>query len=922
MSMSPEQPTRLAIVGADLKFIRPLISRFESSPLFEVKVDEWPKFREHDPIVTEKTLTWAETVVCEWAGPNAVIASRSKRPDQRLIVHLHRMELSHPEWRDINIDAVDLVITVGPHYRRRVLKTTGWPEDKVVVVPNFIDEAEFALPKLEGSRFRLGMIGFASARKGLDFALDILAEVRRHDQRFELFLKGPSPWGHKWVEDRPDELAFFAEIRKRLEEDPLVSEAVTFDPPGPDVGPWLQKIGFVLSTSDDESFHLSPAEGMASGAVPVIRPWPGADEIYDPDWVVDDPVAMAERILSIGGDEDLWRSLGECAQLEVLAKYRLDHVSQLWTSIALRPGDHRLRIGMVSRRNTSQDPEQRALITSLDSVGHEVSVIFSESLGVGLPQDVSVTSAEARLPRSLWKRLARRLRRLNASKGGQDEALLRAFAKAGPDIVYPHRAEDIALADRLGVPVLRQPEWPAPELDLVFLAPHRPELALPAGALSGEPCHIADWPASSRQPERHEGKSVAIAYRVTPTSPGRYLESALRRSGASVTVLNGVLDWDQVPADAAFVVVVESPYPALDVRGTEKGAPVFFWVHHGEHHLAANLRLTDRYSASAVLLAHSWHLAHRFPVPVHRFPFAVPEEFVDEPRPWFERSFDVAMVGAGIGGSGGRYNRRREIVKSLQADSSIRSKFAYGLPPEEMWALYGDARIVVNDGGPRHFPITMRVFEALGSGALLLTEDQPGTDVMLKRGRQYVPIEEDVVRQVRSLLQETTSAAIASDGHEWSLSRHTYAHRVDRLFELAAESSATGPQAHRASYPPLTPLAALIDRDVEVQQLAVFGQVDEMGLEDRAIRVGDAPHLAERSIDAVVIGAGLVEDLRTAVLAARGYVYSDKQHSAAIQEILAADRPEAEITLKSGLLSADIGGAHYQMRPADNPQSQ
>ena len=37
----------------------------------------------------------------------------------------------------------------------------------------------------------------------------------------------------------------------------------------------LRGVDWVLSTSDDESFHLSPAEGMASGAVPAVLPWPG-----------------------------------------------------------------------------------------------------------------------------------------------------------------------------------------------------------------------------------------------------------------------------------------------------------------------------------------------------------------------------------------------------------------------------------------------------------------------------------------------------------------------------------------------------------------------------------------------------------------------------------------------------------------------
>ena len=338
MSSPPEQPgttRRLAVVGTDLKFIRPLLTRFEATGRFRVRVDEWPKFRAHDPESTEEILAWADIVVCEWAGPNAVLASRAKRPNQRLVVRLHRMELSHPEWREIDISAVDLVVAVGPYYRRRIIEVTGWPESKVTVIPNFVDEEALALPKTDDARFHLGMIGYASSRKRLDLALDLLTEVRRREPRYRLRLKGDQPWGLKWVEDRPAEVDFFGRIRRRLDDDADLAGAVSFDPPGSDIGPWLQQIGFIVSTSDDESFHLSPAEGMASGAVPVIRPWPGADEIYEREWVVDGSADQAERIVSLGATEQTWAAAGERARHQVLARYRLGDVTDLWLERAL-----------------------------------------------------------------------------------------------------------------------------------------------------------------------------------------------------------------------------------------------------------------------------------------------------------------------------------------------------------------------------------------------------------------------------------------------------------------------------------------------------------------------------------------------------------------------------------------------------------
>jgi hypothetical protein len=114
-------------------------------------------------------------------------------------------------------------------------------------------------------------------------------------------------------------------------------------------------------------------------------------------------------------------------------------------------------------------------------------------------------------------------------------------------------------------------------------------------------------------------------------------------------------------------------------------------------------------------------------------------------------------------------------------------------------------------------------------------------------------------------------------------------------------------------------LAQLIDLDVDAQQIAVFGNVDPLDLDDRAVRVGDGQGLREKSIDAVVIGDGTIDDLTHAVLAARGYVYAEAAHADEVRGILATHRPDARISTDSDLLRADLGGSGYRMRPADHP---
>ncbi len=63
-----------------------------------------------------------------------------------------------------------------------------------------------------------------------------------------------------------------------------------------DIPTFLQKVGFILSTSDHEGHQVAVAEGMASGCVPVILERPGAREQYSDRWVHASPEAAAVAI--------------------------------------------------------------------------------------------------------------------------------------------------------------------------------------------------------------------------------------------------------------------------------------------------------------------------------------------------------------------------------------------------------------------------------------------------------------------------------------------------------------------------------------------------------------------------------------------------------------------------------------------------
>lgn len=326
------RPLRVGVAGHDLKFFSRLLDYLRSRPDMEIRVDHWAALKAHDEKRSRALADWADVVVCEWCGPNALWYARHKRPGQRLLVRLHRFELYAAWPRQLKIDAVDRVICVSPHYNALTRETTGWPAEKVVTVPNWVDDAQFDRDKLPGAEHHLGMIGIAPSRKRLDLALDVLEELRRDDPRFTLFVKSKLPWEYWWIWQKDEERAHYENVFRRVRRSRLLSGGVVFDTYGRDVASWLRRVGFVLSTSDDESFHLAPAEGMASGAVPALLPWPGAETIYDTRWIHETPSAMAASIAATVA-EGRWEADRALARSQVRAAYGLDEVCRQWTEL-------------------------------------------------------------------------------------------------------------------------------------------------------------------------------------------------------------------------------------------------------------------------------------------------------------------------------------------------------------------------------------------------------------------------------------------------------------------------------------------------------------------------------------------------------------------------------------------------------------
>lgn len=290
--------TTILIAGHDLKFAGFLMDYWTTRGA-KVNIDKWESHAKHDVEKSASLLQTADVVFCEWGLGNAVWYSQNIREDQNLIVRVHSQELFRPFLSQIHHENVDKYIFVGELIRQAAVVSHGVPEDKTVVIPNPVDFEALNLPKKPSSEFALGLVGIVPQSKRLDLALDILERLQVKDDRFYLRIKGKTPEDYPWMKNRPDEMAYYEEQSDRINHlNSLRPNSVIFDGFGADMPEWYRKVGHVLSLSDFESFHLTVADGVASGATPYILAWPGSDLIYPDFWLHSSLESIVDAILS------------------------------------------------------------------------------------------------------------------------------------------------------------------------------------------------------------------------------------------------------------------------------------------------------------------------------------------------------------------------------------------------------------------------------------------------------------------------------------------------------------------------------------------------------------------------------------------------------------------------------------------------
>lgn len=290
-----------------------------------------------DPSQHAHLLAGADVVVAEWGDRGAMWASTAVPDGVRLVIRLHGMDLFSPWVHLIDWTRVDDLVLVSAPLRDLAVRLLAGRLDgvRIHVVEHAVNSGRFSGESAAGAERTVGMIGWGKIVKDPAWALAVLERLLEYDPSWRLLLVG-----HPLEASTDGRLADYAEAFWNRADGHL-SDRIEYVAQTDDVPAHAARMGFILSASRRESFHLGLLEGALAGAVPVVRDWPvyaqgeGPRGIFPPAWVVPDPGEAAERIISLSDPQDRERAAGQ-ARAEALQRFDPERFASHIREVILR----------------------------------------------------------------------------------------------------------------------------------------------------------------------------------------------------------------------------------------------------------------------------------------------------------------------------------------------------------------------------------------------------------------------------------------------------------------------------------------------------------------------------------------------------------------------------------------------------------
>ena len=285
---------------------------------------------------------------------------------------------------------------------------------------------------------------------------------------------------------------------------------------------------------------------------------------------------------------------------------------------------------------------------------------------------------------------------------------------------------------------------------------------------------------------------LLIVTSLSKTATANYFIAALREAGHELLLCSdiaapgvnisaqglvdvaGLLRQQRFEADAVLFIEGGSMRLLPDTTGV-RSCPTMWYAIDTHMDFEKHVRIGRLFDVTLVA-QHQYvaPLAARGLTQVQWLPLAFAPELLPGTSP--SRDIDIAYVGSD---NAIMHPHRSALLEALRV--SFPSHRFCRATPEEMGRIYAAARVVFNRSVNND--LNMRFFEAMGAGAVLVTDRvvENGVETLFEEDIHYIcyESEEDLVRKVREVLQDPDRLlAIGTAAQSLVLSRHTYAHRA------------------------------------------------------------------------------------------------------------------------------------------------
>ncbi|USA52756.1 glycosyltransferase [Acinetobacter sp. C32I] len=271
----------------DFKFIDSYIS-FLKAKGYSIRKETWEWGGHKNEKKLMENYKWADMIFCEWGLANATWYSKINSAKKPLFIRMHAQEVrdrARKFGNQIVWENVSKTIFVSNEIKNQAMNLwQKMPENKIIKIPNYILDSKltYVQDKFDNlNEIRIGMLGIVPQTKRFDLAVELLKQLREQNINAKLYIKGYRPEDLEFMHapSRKHELEYYYDIYKNIESNNLTN-FVEYEGWGNDVNQWYSNKHFILSPSDNESFHYALADGIVAGCYPILWNWPSHDESY------------------------------------------------------------------------------------------------------------------------------------------------------------------------------------------------------------------------------------------------------------------------------------------------------------------------------------------------------------------------------------------------------------------------------------------------------------------------------------------------------------------------------------------------------------------------------------------------------------------------------------------------------------------